>query len=103
MPWRCSSSRSARNSVSHLPVAKVYSGIYKGTEWNTVRDVAGLASDFGVPESYVTDEHFVAVVMNGDLDASNAVVSGKVYDNYGLQVRCKSSFQYRVICTVVMI
>lgn len=65
--------------------------------------MAGLASDFGVPESYVTDEHFIAVVTNGDLDASNAVVSGKVYDDYGLQIRCKSGFQYRAICTVVMI
>lgn len=65
--------------------------------------MAGLASDFGVPEGCVTDEHFVAVVMNGDLAANGSVVSGEVYDGEGLQVRCAGSGSYRAACTVVMV
>lgn len=85
-----------------MPTAKVYNAMPNGTDWVTVRDVAGLASDFGVSADYVTDEHFAAIVINGDLDASSGVVSGKVYDGYGLQVRCKQNGgKYRVICTVI--
>ena len=65
--------------------------------------MAGPASDFGVPESHVTDEHLIAVATDGGLDAGNAVVSGKVHDGHGLQTMCKSGFRHRATCTVATI
>lgn len=81
----------------------VYNNVCEGSGWVNIRDISTLASDFGVTESYVTDEHFVAVVINGDPSANRGVVTGKVYNGEGLSVMCANGGTYRVISTVMRI
>lgn len=81
----------------------VYNNICEGSGWVNIKDISTLASDFGVTESYVTDEHFVAIVINGDLSANSGIVTGKVYNGEGPSVMCANGGRYRVISTVVRI
>ena len=64
---------------------------------------ASIVADFRVSEDLVNEDHFFAIILNGDMDANReAVVVGDMWNKYGVGIRCNNNRRFRAQYLVFM-